>query len=390
VSAAVLGSGPGGEVLGEEVLGEEVPALRDRRPAARHGWATHSLQMVATSTGDLVPEVPGELYAGIAGWRSQRSWLQAVQLHPRVEEAARRHETCPDALRRVMAMAASYADPVTGRGIGVAHGTLARKLGVSSKTVKRCFWAAEDLGLLERVLDGSDMTLTMRMQVRDHYPKGSRRGTRSKLPNFYAATIPRWLATRLPGVHPKPARGTTFAGASVDNSRPPMALSPGNVHPPVGGTTPQKSHLTLWSGTTTFSPACGQPAGTEPRTDRTAAARPTKAHQGTSTARPARRLDPAVEQFARALRRELVGFRDVSLPRICPALSLYVRAGLNPSDLRRGLDDYLAATGRTWLTSWQADQAEQQARYLIGMLTRARMTGYIRLPEPNDPDNHAW
>lgn len=373
-------------------LVDHAPELHQRRRAApraaRHGWATHSVVMVANSAGDLVPEVPGELYAGIATWRTQKTWCAALHAHPRLVEAARRYETCPARVHQVMELAATYADPATGRGIGVAHTTLARKLGVSSKVVQRCFWAAEDLGLLERVLDGSDMTMTMRMQVRDHYPHGTRRGTRSKLPNVYAATIPRWLATRLPGHRPKPVRGAAFAGGSVDNFRPSSPLNLGNVYPPVGGTPNPESHLSLVLPTTTFNTSCGQPGLSDQQAHRTAAARPTKARRRTGSERAARRLDPAVERFARALRRDLLGFRGVSLYRICPGLSLYVSAGLSVADLRRGLDDYLAAVGRTWLTSWRPEQAEEQARYLIGMLNRARLAGYIRLPV--DDDTGEW
>ena len=93
-------------------------------------------------------------------------------------------------------------------------------------------------------------------------------------------------------------------------------------------------------------------------------------------------LHRTLRQRTATLRRDLPGFRDVSLYRICPALSLYAHAGLSVAGLRRGLDDYLAAAGRTWLTSWRPDQAQEQARYLIGMLTRARLAGYIRLPDP--------
>ena len=67
-------------------------------------------------------------------------------------------------------------------------------------------------------------------------------------------------------------------------------------------------------------------------------------------------------------------------------MSLYVSGKLSPSDLRRGLDSYLAATGRTWLTSWRAEQSEEQARYLVGMLAAARLAGHIRLPDPEDWD----
>ena len=43
------------------------------------------------------------------------------------------------------------------------------------------------------------------------------------------------------------------------------------------------------------------------------------------------------------------------------------------------------ATGRTWITWWRPEQAEEQARYLVGVLRSARLAGYIRLPDPDDP-----
>lgn len=376
------------------------PRREDAPRPARHGWATHGVALVINDAGELVIEIPGELYAGIAGWRTQTTWLAAFQVHPRVLEAVRRYETCAATLLRVMAALAGYANPTTGRDIRVAHATIARQLEVSPKVVQRCCWAAEDLGLLERVLDGSDMTLAMRGQIRDHYghhdrpvvrPGGryARRGTQSKLPNVYAATLPRWLATQLPGVQPKPAAGSEFAGVPVDGAGPAVenfgrqvAMRYGSVHPPVGGTRQPSVSLSPYSRRTTFEPSCAQPDGPEPRPDRTAAPRPTKTHRRTGADRPRRRLDPAVERFARELRRDMPGFRSISLYRICPALSLYVSAGLSVSALKRGLDSYLGALGRTWLTNWRPDQGEEQARYLIGMLTRARMAGYICLPNP--------
>lgn len=392
-------------------LVDSVPELRARREAApraaRHGWATHSVALVVNDDGELVIEIPGDLYAGIAGWRTQTTWLAAFGAHPRLLEAVRRYETCVTTLLRVMAAMATYADPTTGRGMRAAHATIARQLGVSPKVVQRCCWAAEDLGLLERVLDGSDMTLAMRSQIRDHYghhdrptarPDGryARRGTQSKLPNVYAATLPRWLASQLPGATPKLAAGAAFAGTPVDGTGPAVenfgrrvATKYVSVYPPVGGTLDPESRLSLVLPTTTFDTSCGQPHVSNQQTRRTAAARPTKARRRTVSDQAPRRLDPAVERFARALRRDLLGFRSVSLFRICPGLSLYVSAGLSVSDLRRGLDDYLAAVGRTWLTSWRPGQGEEQARYLIGMLNRARLAGYIRLPVV-DGDTGDW
>ncbi len=91
--------------------------------------------------------------------------------------------------------------------------------------------------------------------------------------------------------------------------------------------------------------------------------------------RPYRLLPTAVRQGPQikpaGLSRPLATFR------ICPALSWYVSAGLSPSEVQHGLNGYLAALGRTWLTTWRADQQAEQARYLTGMITAPRRAGYI-------------
>lgn len=377
------------------VVDPAVPALPARREdvprPARYGWASRGVTMVPSASGELVVRVPSEAYAGIAGWRSRPTWLRAFGAHPRLVEAARRYETCPARIGQVMALLAGCADLVTGRNIAVAHATIARQLAVTKKTVQRCCWAAEDLGLLVRVLDGSDMTLVMRMQIRDYYPRGDKRGTRSKLPNVYAATLPRWLATQFPGPRPKPVRGALVAttaahsaSGSVDNVAGGVGLATAYVHPPVGGTPPPSLDVSLYLRTTPFGAVCGQTNGLQRKHDRTAAARPTTTHQQTGIRPRAPRLEPAVERFARDLRRLLIGFSDVSLARIGPALRLYVSAGLSPTDLRRGLDRYLAETGRTWRTHWQPDQDVDQAKYLVSALGRARRAGYIKPPVDAD------
>ena len=374
-----------------------VPALPARREdvprPARYGWACRGVVMEPAASGELVVRVPSQAYAAIAGWRSRHTWLRAFGAHPRLSEAARRYETCPARIAQVMALLAGCADLVTGRNIAVAHATIARQLQVTPKTVQRCCWAAEDLGLLVRVLDGSDMTLVMRMQIRDHYPRGDKRGTRSKLPNVYAATLPRWLATNLPGPRPKPARGalaaTTaarIAAGSVDNVAGRTGLGTAYVHPPVGGTPPPSLNVLPYLRTRPFSAVCGHTAGLQQQPDKTDAARPTKTHQQTRWRPRAPRLEPAVEQFAQDLRRLLVGFSGVSLARIGPALRLYVSAGLSPTDLQRGLDHYLSDTGQTWRTYWQPGQDADQAKYLVSTLGRARRAGYIKPPtEPGEP-----
>lgn len=90
--------------------------------------------------------------------------------------------------------------------------------------------------------------------------------------------------------------------------------------------------------------------------------------------RPYRLLPTAVRQVPQSKAAGLS--RPLATPD-CPALSWYVSAGLSPSEVQHGLNGYLAALGRTWLTTWRADQQAEQARYLIGMITAARRAGYI-------------
>ncbi len=322
-------------------------------------------------------------------WHSRDAWLGAAKLHPQLEHACRVRRVAVATFLDSLRALGMHADVATGRDIAVAHTTIGEQLRRCEKTIQRACRVAEDLGLLVRVLDGADMSLTQRITVLGHFSRGTNGAKWRSLPNFYAATMPRRVADVVASQRStKPARGIDPA-RSVDNSCRSNSRLSRNVHLPVGSAAPVDRSVSLYSRRTTFEPHCAQPDLLElGRSRRTAAARPTTAHRRKSSERAARRLDPAVERFARDLRRDLLGFRGVSLYRICPGLSLYVSAGLSVSDLRRGLDGYLAAVGRTWLTSWRPDQAENQARYLIGMLNRARLAGYI--PLPVDDDTGEW
>jgi hypothetical protein len=96
-------------------------------------------------------------------------------------------------------------------------------------------------------------------------------------------------------------------------------------------------------------------------------------------------LESKLEVYAAVLRAKLLGFRDLSLRRIGPGLKPYLDAGLSPGELQAGLDTYLSAHGLTWIHQWQPRHQPEQARYLIGMLKRARLVGYL-IPAPwKDP-----
>jgi hypothetical protein len=351
---------------------------------ASYGRSTMAQPRYLTD-GRLTFTAPPGAYATIPAWHSAAAWLGAAKLHPHLATVCRQHHIAVPVFLAVLRILAEHADHDTGRDIAVAHATVGARLDRCEKTIQRACRAAEDLGLLAHVLEGTDMTLQQRIAVLGHYTRGTPSAQWRSLPNFYAATMPPPItALTPPKPAPKPVRGTTFA--AVDNPPPPAvhnrANTHGHVHLPEGSAVPPKSSISSYFRTTTFHTDCAQPAPPAPsKTPTTAAARPTTTHQRTTSAPPARLLDPAVAQFARDLRASLPGYQALSLHRICPALSSYLKADLSPADLRHGLNDYLTATGHTWLTTWSADQQDQQARYLIGMLTKARQAGYI-IPGP--------
>jgi hypothetical protein len=341
----------------------------------------------------------GELtFAGAAGASAgppvlyhASAWLGAAKLHPQLVDACAGGRVAVATFLRVLRALAGHGDVETGRDIAVAHETVAGELELSAKTIQRSVRIAEALGLLVRVLDGADMSLEQRIAVLGHYTRGTAGAKWRALPNYYAAVMPRSAAILAPA-RPKSDRtrgyaaaahvdNRTLAGRSAVHGAGTLSI---NVHLPEGSRVSLEPHLPAVQNQKPFGPDCAQPpftANPEPKASTTAAPRPTRTHQRTRFgALPPRRLDPNVRAFANALRSMLPGYGWLSLHRVCPALSRYVSAGLSPSQLLDGLDSYLAAAGHTWITDWRHDQAEAQARYLIGMLTRARQAGYIRPP----------
>ena len=308
--------------------------------------------------------------------------MGAAKLHPQLASACRARGVAVSKFLDVLRAIGAHGDVETGRDISVAHGTVAEQLACCGKTIQRACRIAEDLGLLVRVLDGADMSLTQRITVLGHFTRGTSGAKWRSLPNFYAATMPRLAAALVkPERTPKPALGSERAwpvdksGVSAVHG---TARTLGDVHLPIGSATPLDLAVSLYSIRTTLGLDCAQPDGSaDQQRRRAAASRSTTAHRQEPSDRGPFRLDPAIEAFARELRASLLGYRTVALRRICPALSLYVHAGVRPADIKNGLDGYLAAVGRTWLTSWGPDQQVDQARYLIGMITAARRAGWI-------------
>lgn len=263
---------------------------------------------------------------------------------------------------------ASHADHRTGRNIVVAHAVAGHGVGRGPKTVQRCRHVAEQLGLLQLVLTGCDMSLGQRIAVIGHYSRRTRGARWRTLPNIYAAVMPAIVTRHAPR---QPARQLRVVHRAVDRTR----WSAANVHLPEGSTRRLFTSCTTPKGPLLNNP-CGHtppPTNSKDNNHRTAAPRPTEQPQQHKRRRV--RLDPAVEAYARTFRAMGLGRKRLSLHRICPGLTPYLRAGISPEQLYNGLADYLVATGTTWHTLWDDDA--DHARYLIGMLKRARLAGYI-------------
>ncbi len=353
------------------------PARLNRLRGKGFGEASCAEPVVLQDTGELAFIAPPESYVGVAAWHSPSAWLGALKLHPQLAEECRGIINV-DLFLAIMRVLGGYADHHNGRGIAVAHPTVAKLVERCPKTVQRACEIAERLGALRLVLRGGDMSIDQRGAVLEHYrDRADPRRRWRCLPNFYAATMPASLAALAPrrGPAAKPSRHGHVA-CTVDK----QPAAAGIVHLPVGDHFGSKSKVALIKRST-FTPPCGQLTTQHTKEPmRTGASRPTTP-QRQQQSLGQRRLDPAAEAYARALRALLPGFQRVSLYRISNALGRYRSAGLSPSELRGGLNTYLAVTGLTWYLEWAPQHSAQQARYLIGMLTKARQAGYL-IPGP--------
>ena len=322
-------------------------------------------QPVHLHQGGLGFIAPAGAYASIPAWHSAGAWLGALKLHPRLAEACARRVK-PALFLTIMRELASRAEPATGRDIAVVHADVAASVGVCTKTVQRAVRIAYSLGAMQLVLAGCDMSITQRDHVLRRYGRGVAQRSWRNLPNFYAATMP-----------PEMAKLAQQVRLVVDNG--PRHLSV--VHHPEGFTAGTKSSVSPYKKKP-FRPVCGQPsASPRPQTERTTAARPTEKRQQKTRLPRGPQLEPELEAYAEALRARLPGYQRLSLRRTGPALRQYLQAGLRPAELIAGLNTYLQAHSITWITAWPPDAQAEQARYLIGMLAKARRAGYIT-PDP--------
>lgn len=121
-----------------------------------------------SSTSFSLPVVDGA-YAAVPVWSSARAWLALVRrvLSSRRGERARRQaKLAPDTLMRVARDDARSADWRTGRGVSTSHETVARRLGMSSRTVGTARRLLERLGLSVTMVRGRHLSPAERSLAR--------------------------------------------------------------------------------------------------------------------------------------------------------------------------------------------------------------------------------
>lgn len=106
--------------------------------------------------------------ATIPTWGGRRRWLAAVRValdQPDGRQSLTRHHVAPATALAIATLDAQAADHRTGRSVATAHATVARVLGVCSRTVQRARQVLLDAGLAVVVAAGRYLTGTERRQA---------------------------------------------------------------------------------------------------------------------------------------------------------------------------------------------------------------------------------
>lgn len=112
---------------------------------------------------------PDGAYSQLLAWDSGEAWFDALMdalrtLHG--EQLRRRRKVSADTLLRVAYADRMSADHRTGRDVTTAHETVAKQLGMSSKTVQRSRDLLTDLGFAVTVVPGRRLTSLERLAAR--------------------------------------------------------------------------------------------------------------------------------------------------------------------------------------------------------------------------------
>lgn len=381
-------------------------------PEAATYTSARSVEADVDGEANLRFRPPDGAYAALPAWRSRNHYVAALRWHPRLEDVCRRHGIAVDTFLAITALYAARADDDTGRNIAVANSVLAQLAGVSDRHVRNATRAARELGVLTVVLAGTPMSITQRAQVLEQYRRGHPSRRWRNLPNYAAACVPaeltRALHRPLKNLRNRLAAGERAALAAIQHWRnarifhtgpharrlrpsshggPVDNCPSGDVarhvlfHLPQRGINPAGSVTHEPYGHPLFKQGCGQTPAQRAEQQRTAAARPTAKHRQSRRRARQQPLNADLEAYAKAFRAQLHGFHDVSVRRIANALSPYRSRGLHPTDLAAGLRTYLRAHARTLYRTWEPHEGDQQAKYLVGQLSRAREAGYL-IPGP--------
>jgi len=106
--------------------------------------------------------------ATIPTWGGRRRWLAAVCValdQPDGQQLLARHHVAPATVVAIATLDAQAADHRTGRFVATAHATVARALGICSRTVQRARQVLIDAGLAAVVAAGRYLTGTERRQA---------------------------------------------------------------------------------------------------------------------------------------------------------------------------------------------------------------------------------
>ncbi|MDN6566034.1 MAG: hypothetical protein L0K65_03145 [Actinomyces sp.] len=106
--------------------------------------------------------------ATIPTWGGRRRWLAAVCValdQPDGQQLLARHHVALDTVVAIATADAQVADHRTGRSVATAHATVARALGVCSRTVQRGRQVLLDAGLAAVVAAGRYLTTSERQQA---------------------------------------------------------------------------------------------------------------------------------------------------------------------------------------------------------------------------------
>jgi len=146
------------------------------------------------SLGSWTLPAPAGAYSEIPAWHSAQAWFDAVLdmlATPEGEALRRSARVSRKTLLAVAHCDRMAADQSTGRGLATAHETVARELGLSSKTVQRARFLLEDFGLAVTVVEGRYLTAQERREAAAKHG-----GHQLRAASTRALTIPRQLAMR--------------------------------------------------------------------------------------------------------------------------------------------------------------------------------------------------